>query len=67
MAELLTIGQLAHELDARPQDISNLFYRGKIRPDCSIVSGRRLVPRSRIREVKQALEKSKARAEATGA
>lgn len=41
----LSVSQAARRLQARPRDISDLFYRRRLRDDlCPIVGGRRLIP-----------------------
>jgi len=41
----LSVSQAARRLNARPRDISDLFYRRRLRDDlCPIVAGRRLIP-----------------------
>jgi hypothetical protein len=41
----LSVSEAARRLDARPRDISDLFYRRRLRDDlCPIVAGRRLIP-----------------------
>ena len=41
----LSVSQAARRLNARPRDISDLFYRRQLRDDlCPIVGGRRLIP-----------------------
>lgn len=41
----LSVSQAARQLRARPRDISDLFYRRRLRDDlCPIVGGRRLIP-----------------------
>lgn len=41
----LSVSQAARRLNARPRDISDLFYRRRLRDDlCPIVGGRRLIP-----------------------
>lgn len=40
----LSVSQAASKLNARPRDISDLFYRRRLRDDlCPIVGGRRLI------------------------
>jgi hypothetical protein len=42
----LSVSEAARLLKARPRDISDLFYRRRLRDDlCPIVAGRRLIPR----------------------
>ena len=41
----LSVSEAARRLQARPRDISDLFYRRHLRDDlCPIVGGRRLIP-----------------------
>jgi len=41
----LSVSEAARLLKARPRDISDLFYRRRLRDDlCPIVGGRRLIP-----------------------
>jgi len=54
----LSVGQVAHELGARPQDISMLFYSGVLRGDlCPVASGRRLIARDYVPMVAAALKR----------
>jgi len=40
----LSVSQAARRLKARPRDISDLFYRRRLRDDlCPIIGGRRLI------------------------
>ena len=43
--KFLSVSEAARRLNARPRDISDLFYRRRLRDDlCPIVGGRRLIP-----------------------
>jgi hypothetical protein len=45
----LSVSEVARRLEARPRDISDLFYRRALRDDlCPIVAGRRLIPEDYI-------------------
>lgn len=45
MRRHLSVSEVARRLKARPRDISDLFYRRRLRDDlCPIVAGRRLIP-----------------------
>ncbi len=44
--QYLSVSEAARRLKARPRDISDLFYRRKLRDDlCPILAGRRLIPK----------------------
>ena len=52
----ISVSDCARELGARPRDISDLFYQ-RVLDDatCPIVTNRRLIPRSYVPAVKEAL------------
>lgn len=54
----ISVSDCARELGARPRDISDLFYQ-RILDDatCPIVSNRRLIPRTYMPVIKEALAK----------
>jgi len=57
----LIVTQAARRIDpsVRPEDISILFYRRKLRDDlCPIVAGRRMIPESYLPEIAAALRKA---------
>ena len=46
---LLSVGDVARELDVRPSRVTQLFYERRLRDDlCPIVAGRRLIPPSYV-------------------
>jgi hypothetical protein len=58
MPEFVFVSQAARELreqlgvQVRPQDLTNLLYRGELRSDrCPILGGRRLIPRAYLPEI----------------
>jgi hypothetical protein len=54
----LSVSEAARRLNARPRDISDLFYRRRLRDDlCPIVGGRRLIPASYLDIVAMVLRK----------
>lgn len=54
----LTVSDVAKRLGVRPQDISSLFYRQKLRDDeCPVVAGRRLIPEHYIDFIAMALRR----------
>ena len=54
----LSVSEAARRLKARPRDISDLFYRRRLRDDlCPIVGGRRLIPEDYLDIVAMALSK----------
>jgi len=56
MDKLLTVSEVARQLDAKPRDITDLFYRRELRDDlCPIVGGRRLIPESYVPLIEMAL------------
>lgn len=41
----IMVGEAARRLGTRPQHITELFYKGKLRDDiCPVANGRRLIP-----------------------
>lgn len=54
----LSVSEAARRLKARPRDISDLFYRRRLRDDlCPILGGRRLIPSSYLEVIAMALRK----------
>jgi hypothetical protein len=48
----LSVLEAARRLKARPRDISDLFYRRRLRDDlCPIVGGRRLIPEGYVETI----------------
>ena len=67
MEKLLSVSEVARRLDARPRDISDLFYLRELRDDiCPIVAGRRLIPEPYIEEIAAALRRRSRQASRTG-
>ena len=55
----LSVSEAARRLKARPRDISDLFYRRRLRDDlCPIVGGRRLIPEDYLDMIAAALDRS---------
>ena len=55
----LSVSEAARHLGARPRDISDLFYRRRLRDDlCPIVAGRRLIPEDYLEVIASALRQS---------
>ena len=55
----LSVSEAARRLGARPKDISDLFYRRRLRDDlCPIVAGRRLIPESYVDMIGMALKRA---------
>lgn len=55
----LSVSEAARRLGARPKDISDLFYRRRLRDDlCPIVAGRRLIPESYLDMIRLALKRA---------
>jgi hypothetical protein len=55
----LSVSQAARHLRARPQDISDLFYKRQLRDDlCPIVAGRRLIPEDYLPLIESALKRN---------
>lgn len=45
MPELVSVGEGARRLGAKPSDITNLFYQRQLRDDlCPVIGGRRVIP-----------------------
>jgi len=56
--QLLCVSEVARRLNARPRDISDLFYRRELSDKrCPIVGGRRLIPEDYLGEIRAALER----------
>lgn len=54
----LSVSEAARRLKARPKDISDLFYRRRLRDDlCPIVAGRRLIPEDYLDRLAQVLKR----------
>ncbi len=54
--QYLSVSDAARRLEARPRDISDLFYRRMLRDDlCPIVAGRRLIPEDYLDRIAQVL------------
>ena len=54
----LSVSEAARRLKARPKDISDLFYRRRLRDDlCPIVAGRRLIPEDYLDRIAQVLKR----------
>jgi len=52
----LSVSEAARHLGASPQDISDLFYKRKLRDDlCPIVGGRRLIPPEYLDQIRRTL------------
>jgi hypothetical protein len=59
MDDHLSVSEAARRLDARPKDISDLFYRRALRDDlCPIVAGRRLIPENYLEVIRDALKRT---------
>ena len=55
----LTVSEAARELEARPRDISQLFYQRKLRDDLApIVGGRRMIDRSLLDVIRMELRRA---------
>ena len=55
----LSVSEVARRLKARPRDISDLFYRRRLRDDlCPIVGGRRLIPEDYLEMIAIELRRS---------
>ena len=55
----LSVSEAARRLKARPRDISDLFYRRRLRDDlCPIVGGRRLIPEDYLNMIADELSRS---------
>jgi hypothetical protein len=57
--DYIGVGEAARITNARtPKDVSELFYQGDLRTDiCPVISGRRLIPRSYLDNVRAALKR----------
>jgi hypothetical protein len=54
----LSVSEAARELNARPRDISELFYKRELNDDlCPIVGGRRLIPRDYLPVLRMVLKR----------
>jgi len=57
--QLLSVSEVARRLGANPKDVSDLFYRRRLRDDlCPIVAGRRLIPEDYVGIVATALKRA---------
>jgi hypothetical protein len=57
--ELLSVSTAARRLGARPQDITDLFYKRQLRDDlCPIVGGRRVIPLDYLPLIEAALKRA---------
>jgi hypothetical protein len=57
--DYLSVSDVARELDARPQDVSQLFYRRLLRDDsCPVIAGRRAIPRTLLPEIARTLKRA---------
>ena len=55
----LSVSEAARRLNARPRDISDLFYRRQLRDDlCPIVAGRRLIPEDYLEVIASVLRRT---------
>jgi hypothetical protein len=55
----LSVSEAARRLGARPRDISDLFYRRRLRDDlCPIVAGHRLIPEPYVEVIATALRRA---------
>ena len=55
----LSVSEVARRLEARPRDISDLFYRRALRDDlCPIVAGRRLIPEDYLDVIAMVLKRA---------
>ena len=67
MQAYLSVSDAARLLEARPRDISDLFYLRELRDDlCPIVAGRRLIPESYLDEIAAALRRRSRRVSGAG-
>lgn len=54
----VSVSEAARRIRANPRDISDLFYRRKLRDDlCPIVAGRRLIPEEYVEVIREALRR----------
>jgi hypothetical protein len=55
----LIVSEVARRIDARPKDISDLFYQRRLDDRrCPVVGGRRLIPEDYIPAIEQVLRDS---------
>jgi hypothetical protein len=55
----VTVSETARRIDAKPRDISDLFYNRLLRDDLApIVGGRRLIPDSYVETIRLVLVKN---------
>jgi hypothetical protein len=55
----LAVSEVARRLGANPRDVSDLFYRRRLRDDaCPIVGGRRLIPADYVAIIEMALRRA---------
>jgi hypothetical protein len=56
---MMSVGEAARRLGAKPVDITAGFYRGNLRDDlCPIVAGRRLIPESFLPQIESFLKRN---------
>ena len=54
--DFLSVSEVARVLGTKPKAISDLLYQRELRDDlCPIVGGRRLIPRTHLPTIRQAL------------
>lgn len=59
MTTHLSVSQAARQLGANPKDISDLFYRRRLRDDlCPVVAGRRMIPEDYLDIIAMALTRA---------
>lgn len=57
--KMLGISEAATLLNAKPRDVTNLFYNRQLRTDlCPVVSGRRIIPASYLRTIAMELRRN---------
>ncbi len=57
--QLLSVSEAARRLGANPKDVSDLFYRRRLRDDlCPIVAGRRLIREDHLEIIEMALKRA---------
>ncbi len=59
MSQQVTVSEVARELSVEPRAISDLFYKRVLSDSVApVVGGRRLIPRTYIREIRHALREA---------
>ncbi len=54
----ISVSEVARRIEANPRDISDLFYRRRLRDDlCPIVAGRRIIPEDYVDVIRSALRR----------